>query len=38
MMKTEEYKGFRGTFAEFLDMKKEVKIYHAELTKLHGDF
>jgi hypothetical protein len=37
-MKKEKYGFFREAFAEFLNADKGVKIYHAELRKVHGDW
>lgn len=38
MMKTEKYGVFRDGFKEFIDADKGIKIYHAELRKVHGDW
>jgi len=38
VMKTEKYGVFRDGFKEFIDADKGIKIYHAELRKVHGDW
>ena len=38
VMKKEKYGLFREGFKEFLDAEKGIKIYHAELRKVHGDW
>jgi hypothetical protein len=37
-MKKEKYGLFREAFTEFLNTDKGIKIYHAELKKVHGDW
>ena len=38
VMKKESYSEFRGTFKDCINPDKGVKIYHAGLTKVYGEW